>query len=179
MFVYEASNGRVRPQAESRTTGPEGRTSSRRGRPPRPPRPGFQERPGQRCRPRRAPLRLLPPGPTYRQESGRRPTTTSSPSTTTPSWTQPARLFLCHQHDAGDDRARVCRGDHLLALRTALVVGDISVEPAETIRSCTSPVPLFTSGAEAAAHATRDIHAPGTDARRAIDKITRSRTDLT
>lgn len=34
-----------------------------------------------------------------------------------------------------------------------------------------SPVPLFASGAEAAAHGMRDIDAPGARARRAIMKL--------
>jgi hypothetical protein len=103
-----------------------------------------------------------------------------------PTSTQPPGLFLCHQHDRNDDRARVCGGwagchdgDDLLALRVALIMGDITAEAAEAVRHYISPVPLFSSGAEAAAHGVRDILAPGPDAHRAMDKITRTRTDLT
>ncbi|SEE71658.1 hypothetical protein SAMN05216532_8486 [Streptomyces sp. 2231.1] len=103
-----------------------------------------------------------------------------------PTWTQPLGLFLCHQHDRGDDRARVCGGwagwhdgDHLLALRVAAAAGDIDLETAEAIRDYLSPVALFASGAEAAAHGIREITGPGPDARRSIAKIRRTRTHLT
>lgn len=103
-----------------------------------------------------------------------------------PTFAQPARLFLCHQHDRADDRARVCAGwagchdgDHLLALRVAVSSGEITVETADTIRDYASPVPLFTSGTEAAAHGMREIRSPGPDACTAIDKISRQRTDIT
>jgi hypothetical protein len=103
-----------------------------------------------------------------------------------PTWAQPARLFICHQHNGDDDRARVCGGwtgchdsDHLLAVRVASITGDITAETTEAIRNYTSPVPLFASGAEAAAHGMRDVLTPGPDAQRAMDKIVRTRTDLT
>ncbi|WP_225636644.1 DUF6283 family protein [Streptomyces solaniscabiei] len=103
-----------------------------------------------------------------------------------PTSTQPPGLFLCHQHDRNDDRARVCGGwagchdsDELLALRVAPIMGDITAETAEAVRHYISPVPLFSSGAEAAAHGMRDILDPGPDAHRAMDKITRTRTGLT
>lgn len=102
-----------------------------------------------------------------------------------PTYAQPDRLFLCHQHDHDDDRARVCGGwagchdgDHLLALRVALASGEITVETVEATRDYTSPVPLFVSGAEAAAHGVREVHRPGSAARSAIAKISRTRTDL-
>ncbi|KNE83391.1 hypothetical protein ADZ36_05545 [Streptomyces fradiae] len=95
-------------------------------------------------------------------------------------------MFSCHQHDSGDDRSRVCGGwagchdgDHLLALRIALADGQITVETAEAIRDYRSPVELFATGAEAAVHGMREILCPGPEARRAIDKIRRARTDLT
>jgi hypothetical protein len=103
-----------------------------------------------------------------------------------PTFTQPTALFLCHQHDHGDDRARVCAGwagchdgDELLALRMAAMTGEASVETVEAIRDYVSPVPLHETGTEAAAHGMRDLHAPGPDARTAIDKISRTRGDLT
>lgn len=103
-----------------------------------------------------------------------------------PTFAQPARLFLCHQHDRDDDRARVCAGwagchdgDHLLALRVAVASGEITVETADAIRDYASPVPLFTSGMEAAVHGMREIHRPSPDACTAIDKISRQRTDIT
>ncbi|WP_440580906.1 DUF6283 family protein [Streptomyces sp. PT19] len=103
-----------------------------------------------------------------------------------PTGFQPPRLFVCHQHSADDDRARVCGGwagchdgDELMALRVAVAQGEITVEAAEAIRGYTSPVPLFASGAEAAAHGIRDILNPGTDACRVMSKIVRVRPEVT
>ncbi|MGW4178654.1 DUF6283 family protein [Streptomyces rubiginosohelvolus] len=103
-----------------------------------------------------------------------------------PTWAQPPQLFLCHQRDRNDDRARVCGGwaschdgDHLLALRIASLAGQITAETAEAIRGYISPVGLFVSGAQAAAHGLRELLNPGPKARRAIDKLRRTRADLT
>ncbi|MFE0778899.1 DUF6283 family protein [Streptomyces sp. NPDC058861] len=103
-----------------------------------------------------------------------------------PTMSQPPGLFQCHVHDRDADGARVCGGwagchdmEESLSLRLAQAFGEISPDTAQTIRDYESPVPLFASGAEAAAHGIRDIHNPGLDARHAIDKIARTRTDLT
>jgi hypothetical protein len=103
-----------------------------------------------------------------------------------PTGEQPPGVFLCHQHDRDAEGARVCAGwagchdaEELLALRIGVVVGDISLETAEAIRDYVSPVPLFATGMEAAAHGMREIHAPSEAAERAIHKIERVRTDLT
>lgn len=103
-----------------------------------------------------------------------------------PTHAQPVALFLCHQHDRDTRQARVCSGwagchdgDHLLALRIAVVAGEISVETANRIRDYVSPVPLFASGTEAAAHGVREIRAPGRDACTAMDKISSRRRNLT
>lgn len=102
-----------------------------------------------------------------------------------PTFAQPTALFLCHQHDRADDGARVCGGwagchdgDNLLALRVAVSSGEITVDTADAIRDYISPVPLFASGAEAAAHGVRELHQPGVAARDAMAKITRVRADL-
>ena len=102
-----------------------------------------------------------------------------------PTYAQPPGLFLCHQHDRGDEQTRACAGwagchdgEQLLALRIGLADGRISAETADAIRDYVSPVPLFTSGADAAAHGMREIRAPGEDARTAIGKISRRRTNL-
>lgn len=102
-----------------------------------------------------------------------------------PTGTQPPRLFLCHQHDRADERARVCAGwagchdgDDLLALRVAVSSRAITVETAGAIQDYVSPVPLFASGAEAAAHGMREIRKLGPAARQAIHKIRRTRTDI-
>ncbi|MER5378468.1 DUF6283 family protein [Streptomyces sp. NPDC002553] len=101
-----------------------------------------------------------------------------------PTWSQSPRLFICHQHSGDDERARICGGwagchdgDQLLALRVAVAQGQITVEVAEAIRGYTSPVPLFASGAEAAAHGMRDVR-PGPEARRVMDKIVRVRPEV-
>ncbi|MFF5019429.1 DUF6283 family protein [Streptomyces sp. NPDC001165] len=98
---------------------------------------------------------------------------------------QPPGLFLCHQTDRDDERARVCAGwagchdgDHLMALRIATLTGEITVEAAEAVRDYVSPVPLFASGAEAAAHGRSGVEHPDPDAVLAIRKIERRRTDL-
>ena len=103
-----------------------------------------------------------------------------------PTYSQPTGLFLCHQHDRNDDRARVCAGwagchdgDHLLALRIAVSAEEITAETADAIRDYVSPTPLFASGVEAAAHGVREICTPGPDACTAINKISRRRADIT
>lgn len=103
-----------------------------------------------------------------------------------PTWTQPDGLFLCHQHDRDDERARVCAGwagchdmDENMAVRIAVARGDITVETARAICHYESPVPLFASGAQAAVHGMREIHRPGPEALAAMDKIERVRHDLT
>ncbi|MFD6334884.1 DUF6283 family protein [Streptomyces niveus] len=102
-----------------------------------------------------------------------------------PTWAQPLKPFLCHQHDHGNDRARVCGGwagchdgNHLMALRIAVATGELSVETVDAIRAYVSPVPLFASGAQAAVHGMREILNPGPEARRAIGKIDSARTNL-
>ncbi|QFG10349.1 DUF6283 family protein [Mycobacterium phage DyoEdafos] len=98
---------------------------------------------------------------------------------------QATGLFLCHQHDAGSEHQRLCSGwvghrgpDHLLALRLASAFGSMSREELDHTFDYTSPVPLFTSGHEAAEHGMRDIDAPDEDAERAIAKIVKRRNDV-
>ena len=74
-------------------------------------------------------------------------------------------LFYCHQNDG-----HLCAGwvgchdmDHNLALRLH------AVDPSTFTYE--SPVPLFQSGAEAAAHGLRDIDNPGPEAVAAIQKL--------
>lgn len=103
-----------------------------------------------------------------------------------PTYEQPFGLFLCHLRDRKDPAARVCGGwagchdgDELMGIRVALVAGEITVETARAIKTYKSPVPLFGSGAEAAAHGMRELENPGPDARRAARKISRIRSNLT
>jgi hypothetical protein len=93
-----------------------------------------------------------------------------------PTGEQPAGLFLCHQQDG-----RACAGwvgchdmNESLALRFAPIVG-VSAETVEAILDYVSPVPLWPSGAAAAAHGLAAIDAPPAAAERLIDKLTRRR----
>ncbi|WP_280443460.1 DUF6283 family protein [Nocardia brasiliensis] len=98
---------------------------------------------------------------------------------------QPPGLFQCHQTDADSDARRLCagwvgcHGSDLLGLRWGLLRGRISAETFHAAVEYRSPVPLFESGAAAADHGQTDLQCPGDDAVRAIEKITRRRTDLT
>lgn len=90
---------------------------------------------------------------------------------------QPLGAFFCHQQNG-----RLCAGwvgchdmDNSIGLRMALSRGLINVDDYEAAIDYESPVPLFSSGAEAAAHGMRDIRSPSPSARRAIDNLTRKR----
>ncbi|WP_238450874.1 DUF6283 family protein [Micromonospora sp. 4G55] len=89
-----------------------------------------------------------------------------------PTALQPHGLFLCHQADG-----RVCAGwagchdgNELLALRLAALQG---MDPDEitATRTYVSPVPLFSSGQEAAAHGMARIEDPPVQARRTIQRL--------
>lgn len=74
-------------------------------------------------------------------------------------------LFFCHQNDG-----KLCAGwvgchdmRHAIAVRLSPVAPETF-----TYRS---PVPLFSSGAEAAAHGMAEVACPGEDANRAIAKL--------
>lgn len=77
------------------------------------------------------------------------------------------RLFLCHQQDC-----HLCAGwvachdmHHSLAVRLHGVHPDTF--------AFTSPVPVFASGAQAAAHGLSGVDDPGIAAQKAIEKLTR------
>ncbi|MBN6034084.1 DUF6283 family protein [Amycolatopsis sp. 195334CR] len=98
---------------------------------------------------------------------------------------QPSGLFQCHQNDGDDLHRRICAGwagchdgGELLALRLAVIDGRIAPETAQAVVNYQSPVPLFDSGAEAAAHGLRDITTPASEALRAMEKIQRVRSDI-
>jgi hypothetical protein len=83
--------------------------------------------------------------------------------------------FYCHQNDG-----RLCAGwvgchdmNESLGLRFAVKAGHISPEEWEEALDYVSSVPLFGSGAEAAAHGRAEIEQPGVQARRTIDRLTR------
>jgi hypothetical protein len=86
---------------------------------------------------------------------------------------QPVAAFHCHQNDG-----TVCSGwlgyrdpADLLAVRLGIMRGRLDPSCAEYETN----VPLFASGAEAAAHGVRDITAPGAAARGTINKVIRKR----
>lgn len=68
-----------------------------------------------------------------------------------------------------------CHGTDLLALRLALCGGTLEAP----VLDYRSPLPLFASGAAAAAHGRRDLHQPGLVAQRLMDKIRIQRQDVT
>jgi hypothetical protein len=86
-------------------------------------------------------------------------------------WAQPPVLFYCHQNDG-----HLCAGwvgchdtDHLLAMRFHRVHPDTF--------DYVSPVPLFASGADAAAHGLAGVAAPDRRDRAAIQKLAIKRAD--
>ena len=86
---------------------------------------------------------------------------------------QPGGLFLCHQQDG-----RVCAGwagchdmDNNLALRFA--ASDMDPEVLDAILDYRTDVPLWESGAAAAAHGMAEIETPDARARRVVAKIER------
>lgn len=88
---------------------------------------------------------------------------------------QPPAPFFCHQSDG-----RLCAGwvgchdmDESLGLRIAASVGIISEEDYEAVLDYECSVPLFESGAAAAAHGKSEIKSPGEKARRTIDKLSK------
>lgn len=100
---------------------------------------------------------------------------------------QPPATFLCHLAERGGQLRRVCAGWagchdgwDLLSLRLAVSesIRDITTDTYVAICEYTSPVPLFATGAEAAAHGLRDMLNPSEAAATAIDKILRVRPDI-
>jgi hypothetical protein len=80
-------------------------------------------------------------------------------------------MFFCHQNDG-----KLCAGwlgthgpTNLLAMR----LHSANVDP--EVFGYESPVPLFASGAEAAAHGKKAMKRPGTRARRTIEILLRKR----
>lgn len=62
-----------------------------------------------------------------------------------------------------------------MALRLAGVFGTLAPEEVEEVISYVSPVPLFGSGTEAAAHGMAEVDAPDEAAIRVMERITRKR----
>jgi hypothetical protein len=87
---------------------------------------------------------------------------------------QPPTAFFCHQQNG-----KLCAGwcgthdmDESLGLHIAVRVGLIKPDDYEAALDYVSPVPLFSSGAEAAEHGLRDLEAPSDKACRTIDRLT-------
>lgn len=96
---------------------------------------------------------------------------------------QPLQMFQCHQTDADSQIRRVCGGwaachKDLLAPRVAVLDGTIDATTYETVTSYESPVPIFSSGSEAAAHGESGLANPTEEACRMISKIVSARGDL-
>lgn len=90
---------------------------------------------------------------------------------------QPTGLFLCHQQNG-----RVCAGwagchdmYGSLAMRMQEATNYLDERSIEAVYEYECPVPLFESGAEAAAHGMRDIESPDDRTIRTIDKLERRR----
>ena len=95
-----------------------------------------------------------------------------------PTAEQPPGLFLCHQQDG-----RACAGwagchdmNESLAVRFAAISG-VSEETIDALCDYVSPVPLWPSGAAAAAHGMAGVDAPADDAERLISKLVRRRDE--
>lgn len=87
---------------------------------------------------------------------------------------QPTLGFDCHQQNG-----HLCAGwvgchdmNENLALRVAIVSGELTPEEYEQILNYESPVPLFASGADAAQHGLEEA-VPGPRAQKIIDKLKR------
>lgn len=86
---------------------------------------------------------------------------------------QPPSVFLCHQQDG-----RLCAGwtavhnmEESFGLRMAFSMGMIDPTDADAIFDYSTDVPLFASGADAAAHGRAEIDAPGAKASRTIQRL--------
>ncbi|MGK3945198.1 DUF6283 family protein [Streptomyces caeruleatus] len=72
----------------------------------------------------------------------------------------------------------VHEGEELQALRLAVLDGRIDADTYQAVVEYVSPVLLFPSDSDAAAHGEAGIDAPDEKARHLINKIARTRNDL-
>jgi hypothetical protein len=87
---------------------------------------------------------------------------------------QTPNMFLCHQQDGCACAGWLGHREHpadLLAVRIGILSGTLD----ESCADYTTDVPLFASGADAAAHGLRDVEEPGEAAATAISKLLRQR----
>lgn len=94
---------------------------------------------------------------------------------------QPPSVFLCHQQNG-----KLCGGwtavhdmENSFGLRLAFSMGMIQPEDAGAIFDYTTEVPLFRSGAEAAAHGMAEIAEPSPKASRTIQRLSKKVAVLT
>jgi len=99
-----------------------------------------------------------------------------------PTGEQPQKPWLCHSSVTPMTDPRLCAGwcgchdgEHLLALRVAEARGTLTPGVIKAAIEYVSPVPLFSSGKEAADHGMADFHRPGREAIEAIAKVRRLR----
>jgi Family of unknown function (DUF6283) len=90
---------------------------------------------------------------------------------------QPMWVFMCHQQDG-----RLCAGwvgchdmSENLGLRLTAGLGLLTPEDLEAVLAYETAVPLFDSGAEAAAHGLAALEQPDERAIRQIEKLRRKR----
>jgi len=88
---------------------------------------------------------------------------------------QPVSAFGCHQQDG-----RLCAGwvavhdmNHSIGLRVSVQVGLTPVEDVDAILEYTTDVPLWASGAEAAAHGLAEVENPSAEAVALVARLTR------
>lgn len=86
---------------------------------------------------------------------------------------QPPSVFMCHQQDGS-----LCAGwvgchdmTQNMGLRIAVINERVTPEELDEILDYVPSVPLFSTGAEAAAHGRAEVFTPGEHARRVIDKL--------
>lgn len=92
-----------------------------------------------------------------------------------PTAEQPLNLFACHQQDG-----HLCAGwvgchdmDESMAVRLAVLSGDLDPEDLEAVLNYESPVPLWSSGMEAAAHGLAEVPNPPSRAKSIMRNLRR------
>lgn len=97
---------------------------------------------------------------------------------------QPTQVFLCHQQEKKEAR-RLCGGwvathdvEKLLSLRLALAFTYLSDATMEKLIDYVSPVPLFSSGRQAAKHGLKELENPSPKVAKIQEKILKNRSDI-
>jgi hypothetical protein len=90
---------------------------------------------------------------------------------------QPIAVFLCHQQNG-----RLCSGwvgchdmEESMALRIAALSGVMSPEEVDAALDYECPVPLWSSGTEAAEHGMREVKMPSDKAGQVMENLRRKR----